>query len=362
MSGASRGLLSRWLVVAVAVASPWIALDARANAARPWDPGDPLAEPVGRIPEVGILRETLVIDARPFADGGPAEITATYRLLCSAEAVAVPLVFVSPGIERGEVTFDGVLLALEVRGVDSLPPSWQSPDTTPDAVRGALQYADDITRVVAFTVPFERGEHELRIRYAARPTTHHGDTLIAQQLAYVLAPARDWATFGGLDLEVLAPAGWTLDSQPPLVAEGDGRWRLSSDGLPDDAVSMTFRPPRPLWRETLPWLTALLAWAACALIGHRGGVALARRRLGWLSGVLGAFVLASLGAAALMGAWLGGRELLVRTLPQGLVARETDYDALAIAALALLVGFVTTGVAALRARSRAARSADAGFG
>ncbi len=328
--------------------------DADANAGRPWDPGDPLAEPIARIREVSISSEQLVIDARAFAEGGAARITATYRVFCSAtEGVRVPLVFVSPGIENGAVTLDGQALTHEALGMDALPEAWRSPDTTPDGLGEHLKYAVPIARVLVFTAEFARGDHELKVRYQARPALHHDSTLVAMQLAYVLSPARDWGSFGGLDVEVLAPDKWTLRVEPALKRDATGsRWSLHFDDIPANALSMTFRPSRPFLRELIPWFVFGLALLVSTSGGSRAGKSIGRRFSGAWPALAGGFASATGGAMVVMGAWYIGLAAMRATLPSALLSDDRDYAALGIAAFGLFLGFVITGAAFAWSRSR----------
>ena len=57
---------------------------------------------------------------------------------------------------------------------------------------------------------------------------------ITWQFAYVLAPARAWGGFGGLDVEVLLPHGWRAAYTPDLLRNGD-MLRRNFDVVPADA-------------------------------------------------------------------------------------------------------------------------------
>lgn len=336
-----------WLAVVALWLMPRIA---DANAARGWDPGDPLTEPIARIEHAEIVSEQLSIDARRIAEGKPVTITATYRILSRA-ALELPLVFVSPGIEKGSVTLDGEALTVEAHGIEALPTAWQSPDTTPDGVRGHLQYAEPIERVLSFRVTMTPGEHDLVVRYDARPTIDHGSTLVAMKLAYVLAAAREWARFGQLDVRVVGPEGWTLSSEPYLKREGDA-WRRTFDGVPADALSMTLRPPDPVVNEAIPWVAFVLMLLASAVGGMKAGRRLAPYD-GCFAMLIGAFAVGVLGAAAMWAAWYGGLEVMNLTLEENLLARDTDYDRLAVATLGMLLGFVVASGTTLYGRRRA---------
>src|SRR5690606_33729619 len=102
--------------------------------------------------------------------------------------------------------------------------------STPAQGGDPFDYASPIEHVLAFHTTLTRGEHELTVRYAARPTALHRDTLVKMQLAYLLAPARDWGGFGKLHVEVNAPEGWQLHADPALTRNG-AVWSQHFDGI-----------------------------------------------------------------------------------------------------------------------------------
>jgi hypothetical protein len=61
-------------------------------------------------------------------------------------------------------------------------------------------------------------------------------------LAYILAPAREWAGFGGLDVHVQVPDAWRFSSTLPLTRTGD-EFTGSFGELPADAIAMTAQAP-----------------------------------------------------------------------------------------------------------------------
>ena len=62
------------------------------------------------------------------------------------------------------------------------------------------------------------------------------------QLGYVLSPARQWASFGTLDVSVQLPSGWSFASSPGLARSGDEA-RGSFQGVPADSLGMTAQFP-----------------------------------------------------------------------------------------------------------------------
>jgi uncharacterized iron-regulated membrane protein len=63
-----------------------------------------------------------------------------------------------------------------------------------------------------------------------------------RQFAYILAPARSWAGFGGLDVTVHVPDDWSVASRPALQREG-ALLNGSFNDVPADAIALTLRPP-----------------------------------------------------------------------------------------------------------------------
>ena len=57
----------------------------------------------------------------------------------------------------------------------------------------------------------------------------------------MLAPARAWDGFGGLDVTVHLPACWAAASRPELARVGD-ELRGSFDAVPADALALTVAP------------------------------------------------------------------------------------------------------------------------
>jgi hypothetical protein len=90
----------------------------------------------------------------------------------------------------------------------------------------------------AFVVAIPPGEHVLTVSYDATAglDRRSGDTLV-WQLAYILAPARDWSSFGTLDLAVHVPDGWEFAITPPVDDSG----HRTFTGLPADAIALTTR-------------------------------------------------------------------------------------------------------------------------
>jgi hypothetical protein len=296
----------------------------RANMANPVRAGDRLGEPSGGLETVTVEHESLAIDLRPLAKSQPALVNATYHVRDTGPAHTLHLLFVADALTDGGtgVWLDGRAIPAARADAGPLPASWRPPAATPGLDgRDALSYETSAQGTFTFHVPLAPGPHEIRVRYRAQPTAHSaGSPARYWQLAYVLAPAREWAGFGGLDVRVELPAGWAAAASPVLRRQGDalvGSWRT----LPADALALTARAPVP---------SALPLWAF--------------------------LVLASLAAMVLllwmgrsMGRWLGrrGRSAAWGLIPG--VVLSIVYAACVVAGLALVPDLVTRGLGEQRA-------------
>lgn len=270
------------------------AAPAAANMGNPYTAGLPGGEPTG-LEQVAVERETLEIDLRPLADGKSASIVATYAVRNDGAARVLPLVFVAAGLDERApaapaITLDSV--AVRIAAVQPLPApaSWQPPPTTPGFGDGAaLTYVVRQPSGLRFDLALTAGRHTIRAEYAAAPTKAalSNSPLVYWQLAYVLAPARQWASFGGLDVSVRVPPGWSAASSPPLARRGDV---LSGTfgSLDADALALTVQAPIPPATSAAPVAIAIVL--AATLAAWRVGGWLGRRRRSSRWALLFAFV------------------------------------------------------------------------
>jgi len=195
---------------------------ARANMAAPPEPqtvkhGSQLGEPAGGLRDVFIEHETLRMNLRPLAHGKPAAIEAIYRVRNDGPVRTLDLLFVANGLAPGAstVAVDGKRAAAQPGAAGTLPASWQPPSSTPDPASdsaAALPYEPRSRGALSFRITLPAGRHEIRVRYPAEASAYsRNDLTPVWQLGYVLAPARDWAGFGTLD--VRSPATFTHDGE-----------------------------------------------------------------------------------------------------------------------------------------------------
>jgi hypothetical protein len=248
------------LISAILTAIPGVAC---ANLGEPFRGGHITGEPVGVL-DVAISSETLTIDLRPVAHGNLAEVTAIYFLHNAGTAKTLDLVFASgsPEMTQFRASLGGRRIAGVVATDMPLPPTWQVPKHTPGfSSRGefsSIVYHPNKATPMAFSVTIPPGRHELKVQYAAQLVRNElGTPTVFQQFAYVLAPARAWAGFGGLEVTVHLPEGWRAACKPELTRDGNclkGRFAE----VPADALTLTIQADEG-------WLYWPLRYASLAL-------------------------------------------------------------------------------------------------
>ena len=354
------------LLLSIPRAAAW------ANMAAPPEPhtvhaGSRVGEPAGGLRDVFIEHETLRLDLGPLAQGKPVLIDAAYRVRNDGPARAIDLLFVANGLARGatSVTVDGRPVAATPGATGALPPSWRAPANTPafDSAGGTLPYAPRGEGTLAFRVQLPAGRHEIRVRYPAEATAYSvNDLTPVWQLGYVLAPAREWGGFGGLEVRVEAPRGWRVLSDPALRKEGDA-WIGAWNRVPADAIAISAQKPEPASGPWY-WLWLLLAAAMLGAIGwicRRLGASLGRRgKSAWraLPASVGLSVLWTIASSILF----ANVPALVRwqtgPFPGEYPLRSLGYGAtillLLLIPLMLLVGLAVTQTCAVIAHRRAA--------
>jgi hypothetical protein len=262
--------------------------------------GDRPAEPLG-LKGVDITHQDLTIDLRPLAAVQPVHVEAVYRLHNPAAARKLDLVFVSgvKGVTDFQVRLDDRLLesravpqqVLEWHGKE-MPKSWQPPPPRL-GIDGEAYFIGEViateVELLEFSVELPPGPSTLSARYRARAwgaaeyLPDHGGPAkphptVTWQFPYVLAPAREWKSFGGLDVTVRLPEGWRSASAPELHREGAVLHGTFSE-VPADTLMLAARAPvgPELHRATNLWLgldavlvvaSGVLCWWGGRLLGR----------------------------------------------------------------------------------------------
>jgi len=347
------------ILVLVLIGALVLPTPASANMANPHQPGDPVGEPSGGLESVAIERETLVLDLRPLADDQPAVVDATYNVRNDGSARTLRLVFVATGLVGNDngVWLDGQPISTTPAMTSVVPSSWEPPKTTPGIDGGALGYDIRANGTLTFALSLTAGRHRIRVHYGAHASAYSGDAPARYwQLGYVLAPARSWESFGGLDVDVRLPPGWRAASSPSLTRVGDvltGSFRT----IPADTLGLTVQAPivatpRPIDLTPVAWLGGLIVAAAAGLLIGRW---LGQRRRTLLWAVPPACVVGILWAIAVLvsTAW----DPAAAAVPASQVAWTYDYGrggaALAAAFLAFLAALLVLPVAAFAGRRHA---------
>jgi hypothetical protein len=364
-------MLAAIALAALPVATAW------GNMAAPPPPetvhhGATAGEPAGGLRDVTIEHETLRMDLRPLAHANPAMVEAVYRVRNDGPARGLDLLFVANGLARGKTTveIDGHAVSATPRAAGTLPASWRAPSATPDpaGATGTLPYEPRGEGTLAFRVSLPAGRHEIRVRYPADATAYQRNELTpVWQLGYVLAPARDWAGFGTLDVRVDVPRGWAARSSVPLRREG-GALTGSFRGVPADAIALAVQKPEPsagpwylLWFVLATALLALCAWLAWRLgmrLGRRG------RSSAWALPASAGMVIAwSIAAAVAYSAVPALVEWQAGPYVGGYAVRAMSYGStiflLLLVPVMLISGVIVVQLAAYLGRCRAARLAPA---
>lgn len=251
----------------------------QANVGPPSSGGQVVAEPVG-IQEVEIRWEVLQIDLRPLAENEPAIVVAEYQLENHGPAKSLNLLFASGSAEVSQLT-----VSLNETPIPShpapetpLPESWQPPKETPglhgDPPVSYLSYGSQPAVPYAMTVVIPEGSQKLRVQYRAEAAIHRfGQPTLYHQFAYILAPARSWSRFGGIDVTIQLPPGWSVSCNLPLQRTEDVLSGRFSE-IPADAIALTTQAAVSesygIAKEWLYWLYLLSAVFGLAFCWKRG--------------------------------------------------------------------------------------------
>jgi hypothetical protein len=349
-----------------------------ANMAAPLQPGAMLGEPNAALARLSIEREKLEIDLRALAadpDGddearsgaGKALISASYLVRNDSADRPLTLEFVAAASDTAQwsVSIDGVSIAASYTAATSLPTIYRAPVTTPGLDGTPIEYEAEATGIIRFTTNLLPGRHTIRVEYVASATRHRLDhRLVHWQLAYILAPARQWPSFGGLELSVIAPSRWSVATNVRLAREGDVlRGEFAS--IPDDALTITARAPDEWWFGAAAWAPAVVVFALLAIAALRAGsahgrtLARAGRGVGWA-------IPAAFGAGFVMMVLVPAARFLGAAIEESLVGAgqlswggyELIFVQALVAVASLLAGFTITLVGAVRSIRRSRRRYD----
>jgi hypothetical protein len=344
--------------------------------------GDVTTEPWG-MEEVAIARERLTIDLRPLSESKAVRVEVTYELSNAGPLRNLDLLFASG--EVGVSDFEAhlgdkrlnvkILGPKETRGIwERAPRSWKPPIELP-GLESEWTYIIFNTwqmdpALVTLSVDLPPGRSTLRVRYRARACGTAERPTVTWQFPYVLAPAREWGSFGGLHVEVYLPDGWLARSTPALDREGD---TLHGDftELPADVILLAAGAPVPHAYYRVRWLSYVLfgitlvgGGVMCWWVGRRRGRARARtvgreasagaQLLGRVPGIVPALLW-----GVCIYVLLPGSQVILKLTLRGQenpYFEDAGWDAACliffIIPAVVLLGFIITGVSSAWAESR----------
>lgn len=288
----------------------WLAMvpgGAAANGGPPHDAGDKAGVLLpGKSSTVHVLGEALrfVLDE----DLHEAEVTARYELENRGESVTLPVVFVIQDLGYGDgsepvITWNGEprqAVRLGTSGLSGeelrqMREAWGGEEQVIDPVTGErygltsyggtpvdgdeygmAYYRFDLVLPAGadgtLEVTYRQQAGYDRTRYVNR--VHH--------YQYLLLPARSWASFGPLEIEVQAPpaSGAFFASSLPLIWS-DGAYRARFPGLPDQNLTFSLMSRQGIIGRMVDsgpyyWMTATLLMLLAGLEGVGLGWLLAR--------------------------------------------------------------------------------------
>jgi hypothetical protein len=335
------------IAICTAVALSFVALPrASANIGPEWY-GDLALEPTG-LRGVAISREKLTIDLRPLIAVEPVHVEAIYQLHNPGSTKHLKLVFVAGQagvsdfqVRLGNQSVEAVPVPQEelANHWREFPESWLSRQPMP-----GIDLPDPYVRVrdttelslLRFAIELPPGSHVLTARYRAKVSgADEGYPTATWQLPYVLAPAREWGSFEGLDVTVYLPDGWQSASTPLLERDGSVL-RGTFTGLPADVLILAARAPAgPELRHAIVlygclYIVAVIGGGVlCWGLGRSLGRLLARsdRMANRASRgfdvrvVLPSLLLAGLWGAVILIAWNVTRTSIIRSL----AGQESPY-------------------------------------
>lgn len=244
----NMGIQSRWMFGLITWVLWWTSATVWANMANPWRPTEPVGEPIGVMRQLSVLHEKLVLDFRPLVRHEPVRVTATYTIANQGQTVDVDLLFVTFGHNKGDVTLDGRLLQTRLIQAPAVPPEWKWPSSqaflgvrVPKKLYG-----------MQFKASIPAGKHTVTVTYTTTAGQHHSgeDMYRWYVLGYILAPAKRWAAFQKLDIQVMLPKRWRLLSSLPLQRKKH-EWVGSFNKVPADFMFLRAQKIQRPWNSHL---------------------------------------------------------------------------------------------------------------
>lgn len=172
-----------------------------------------------------------------------------YQLQNNGEQATANLVFISPGIVRGKIFFDGTLVRSGKAQEILIPSSYAPPSASPPLSEQDKAYpihytiTENRSSGFPFQITISAGKHELKVSYDAEmASSGAAGPVIIYQIGYVLSPAKNWQSFGNLVIRIIFPDEWEISASLPLQ-KTKNMAIATFEGLPADTFAISFRKP-----------------------------------------------------------------------------------------------------------------------
>lgn len=304
-----------------------LALPALANAG----PSTRSPSPGGLIPAttdaIRITNENLTV-SMVDENGNPppyyygfARVTAEYTLQnMTDQSVTLTLMYLSPNTKEFSAKLNNEPLETKAGSIDpkDLPDDWKVPSQVLDPLDGEYELKADVgygsLTPYSFDITVGAKQNATLHMEAAQvlgfDAARHLNAI--RHFAYLLAPAKNWAGFGTLNITVIVPNDQIFTSSPKLTEQKRDDKTItytgSFNGIPADALRVATISNQNLWLGSSAVVTVIpnavvgfLAGLAGFVLGHL--FARNRRAGGWeaaLSSCLGIFISAILGLISAM--------------------------------------------------------------
>lgn len=274
--------------------------------------GKSIGEPTGDFRNLGIVWEKLNFDLRALKDLGESTVTAIYQIRNDGEEIPVELLFVSPGIKNSNVTLDGKAIVAETINNPKVPPTWRSPSRVPIANGDSIRYfaTESSNTALKFKPTIGKGEHQIQVKYVVEPSSYKYSISKNYQVVYILAPAKDWAFFNRLDVEIKIPQNWKVVTSLPMKRTGN-ILKATFNKIPADNLTISTTPHLPRYVSSIISVTPVVFYGGGLIAARYIGIATTRKIDKLIVRLLIAlFVAVPLGIAAfyalgIMGVFLG---------------------------------------------------------
>ena len=250
-----------------------------ANMGQPYfKSGELVGEPTGDFRNLGILWEKLNFDLRPLYDLGESTVTAIYQIRNDGKEIPVELLFVSPGIKASNVSIDGKKIEKETIKNPKIPLNWEAPLTVPTPGGGSIRFDvnESVNSALKFKPTIPPGEHQLQVEYVVEPSIYDYSAYKHYQVVYILDPAKSWAFFKRLDVEIKIPKNWKTVTSLPMKRTGN-ILKATFNKIPADNLTISTTPYLPNYVSSIISVTPVVFYGGGLIAARYIGIATTRK-------------------------------------------------------------------------------------